>query len=90
MNDWTRYRAECGECVYYSSGTCDRLSKERDAICLSFRLTAEAEARRYVSAKEYGARIGIHYDEQGFILRGKPKAVREWVQRILKGNEENE
>lgn len=84
MNDWTRYRAECSECIYYNTGTCKREANSRDSICLSFRLTAEAEARRYVAAREHGAHLGIHYDEQGFILRGKSKAVREWVKKILK------
>lgn len=87
MNDWTLYRAECAECVYYDAKTqfCGRNpNRTESGVCQRFTLTIDAEARRYVSAKTYADKIGIGYDESGFIFRGKTKPVRNLIKKLMK------
>ena len=87
MNEWKLYCAECAECVYYDTKTqfCGRNpNRTESGVCQRFTLTIEAEARRYVSAKTYADKIGIGYDENGFILRGKTKPVRVMVKKLMK------
>lgn len=87
MNEWTTYRASCTECTHHDAaqGVCSKgMAHKETGVCLSFDLTAEAEADRYISAKQYGQKIGIPYDARGDILRGKSKFVRFLVRQKMK------
>lgn len=88
MNEWQYYRAECSECTLYDveAGKCGRNpGRKEKGVCLSFTLTHDAEARRYVSAYRYAQKIGMKYDASRAIYNGKIHQVRRRIDRLLKG-----
>lgn len=85
VNDWTTYRATCAECSRVDG--CKR--GKTPGVCAGFRLSFDAEAARYVSAKRYAEKIGMKYDASGIIYRGFIRQVRERIDKLLRGGKIN-
>lgn len=87
MNEWQLYRASCTECTRYDTarGVCARNpARTESCVCPQFTLTPEAEAARYVSAKNYARKIGMEYDAGGVILRGKSRETRKIIRKLVR------
>lgn len=84
MNDWTTYRATCSECTRFD--TCKH--NRTPGVCGGFKLSFDAEAARYVSAKRYAEKIGMKYDASGIIYRGYARQIRSRIDKLLLGGKE--
>ena len=87
MNDYTYYKARHDECEFYDpeEGVCIRGQKTKGvSVCQMFTLTQTAQAKRYISAKQHGERIGIKYDASRIIYAGYPRNVRKLIDYFMR------